>query len=210
MLRMRLLCGPWRDVTGPAAGRRSVRSAEPLRTLCSETFLEKLGALFGDGGHCAPRTLSITFREQAGRGQPGKAAALSGWSLCRVFRPRPIPAGGSEAVTLAGPGGPGARRPPAVFLLRRGLWRRALSRDAWGSQPVGSWEWERTPPAALGRGRADPPRPLSAPSSSGTRPRPARQCPGSRHRPVSGAGRGPLHSRRWPLAQKRSSGRAVR
>nr|KAF6395390.1 hypothetical protein HJG63_009947 [Rousettus aegyptiacus] len=154
---MRLLCGPWRDVTGPAAGRRSVRSAEPLRALCSETFLEKLEALFGDGGHCAPRTLSITFREQAGRGQPGKAAALSVWSLCRVFRPRPIPAGGSEAVTLAGPGGPGARRPPAVFLLRRGLWRRALSRDTWGSQPVGSWEWERTPPTALGRGRADPP-----------------------------------------------------
>lgn len=91
VLRMRLLCGPWRDVTGPAAGRRSVRSAEPLRTLCSETFLEKLGALFGDGGHCAPRTLPITFREQAGRGQPGKAAALSVWSLRRVFRPPPLP-----------------------------------------------------------------------------------------------------------------------
>lgn len=202
---MRLLCGPWRDVTGPAAGRRSVRSAEPLRTLCSETFLEKLGALFGDGGHCAPRTLSITFREQAGRGQPGKAAALSGWSLSRFPPPpTPIPAGGSEAVT---PAGPGVLPPSSSCAGGSGA---ELSRDAWGSQPVGSWEWERTPPAALGRGRTDPPRSLSAPSSSGTRPRPARQCPGSRHRPVSGAGHGPLHSRRWPLAQKRSSGRAVR
>lgn len=157
-------------------------------------------------GHCR----SPSVNKPAGGSRAKPPLYLGGLSVA-FSAPCPIPAGGSEAVTLAGPGGPGARRPPAVFLLRRGLWRRALSRDTWGSQPVGSWEWERTPPAALGRGCADPPpRPLSAPSSSGTRPRPARQCPGSRHRPVSGAGHGPLHSRRWPLAQKRSSGRAVR
>lgn len=120
-------------------------------------------------GHCR----SPSVNKPAGGSRAKPPLYLGGLSVA-FSAPSPIPAGGSEAVTPAGPGGPGARRPPAVFLLRRGLWRRALSRDAWGSQPVGSWEWERTPPAALGRGRADPPpasqRPVIEQHPTPTRP----------------------------------------